>query len=809
MLQNYIKVGLRSINRAKGFAFINIAGLAVGLSCSLLIAAYVIDDINYDSFHPNSENLYRVALERHFPDRQRTYAQTPLPMAAALYEDFPEVIRSTRLFKNPQDTRVRRDDQDFFERNYLLADSSFFAVFGIKLVHGKAHEVLTKPNSIVLTQSAASKYFGEVEAVGKMLIIGDTSQFIVSGICEDVPSRSHLEFDFLLSMISYRQIYEGSFWGSYNSYAYLVLANNTNKEELETKLHETVRQYVGPQLESVLGITYDQYVEAGNIHNYFLQPIKDIHLKSNHHGEIKPNGNMMNVYLFTIISIFILIIACINFVNLSTAQSAKRAKEVGVRKAIGSLRSNLIGQFLTESVILSFVATLLAFLFAILLLPYFNELASKDIALVNISPMLLVLVIIGLTVGIGLFAGLYPAFYLSSFDATAILKGSFKAGSKIKMRNILVVFQFSISVFLSIATLVVYQQMSYMKNKELGFEKEQMIIIDRANLLSSGITSFKDELLASTNVEAVTSSFHLPGRQMGGGTFEAIGIPSTERFLHAGMRVDYSFFDTYRIELVKGRLFSRDMADDDSLSVIINEATLKMVGWDEPIGKKIQPVYGPQLEIIGVVKDFHYASLQEEISPMVMHGYDMNEPLPFLPNIISVRIANTDNPNDVLAHIENSWSRRVNDRPLDYTFLDQEFDAQYKQEEQFGTVFTFFSILVIFIAIIGVIGLSTYMAAQRNKEIGIRKVLGASVSSIWLLLSRDFVILVVIANILMWPAAYFAAVSWLDAYAYQVSISLWPYLLVGGSSLIIVLLTIGFQSYKAAISNPVNSIRNE
>jgi putative ABC transport system permease protein len=351
--------------------------------------------------------------------------------------------------------------------------------------------------------------------------------------------------------------------------------------------------------------------------------------------------------------------------------------------------------------------------------------------------------------------------------------------------------------------------MNYMKLKDLGFDKEQILIIERANLLGQGLSTFRNELLSSTSIKAVSASFQLPGRQIGGGTFEAIGIANTERFLHASMRVDYGFYETYGIELLDGRLFSSDHSDDDSLTVVINEATVRMVGWTEPIGKKIQPVFGPPLEVIGVVSDFHFASLHEEISPLVMQGFDMNLQQGFIPNIVSVKISGSDNIETALSHLNSSWDSQVTDRPLDYIFLEQEFNTQYKQEEQFGQVFTLFSLLVVFIAIIGVIGLSTFIAAQRNKEIGIRKVLGASVSNIWLLLSREFVILVILANLLMYPLVYLAINNWLEGYAYQVGLTIWPYLVVGSGSVAIVLITIGRQAYKAAIADPVNSIRNE
>lgn len=813
MLKNYLLVAFRNIKKYQGFATTNILGLSVGFACFILIAAYIIDEFQYDSFHINKENIYRVALERHFPDRHVNFPRVPLPMAEALLEDYAEVVEATRFYSDFEEVRVSYEDDVYFEDNYLGADAKFFSIFTIPFLEGNPKTALSHPNSVVLTEATKVKYFGNTPALGKLLTFGDSTEFMVTGVCKDISDKSHLEYDFITSLISYTDVYENSFWGSYYSFTYIQLKDGFNPRLLEEKLPEMVRQYIGPQIEQYLGKSYQEYLDAGNIHNYFLQPLASIHLNSNFEREIKANGNLSSLYLFATIGLFILLIAGINFINLSTAQSTKRAKEIGIRKALGSQKAHLVWQFLVETMLLSSIAMVFALVWVSFALPYFNDLAAKSITLNQFPLIPFSMALFSIATTVGMLAGLYPALYMASFQPVKILKGNLKQTTgKFSLRSTLVVVQFSISILLTLATVVVFSQMEFMKNQNLGFEKEQVLIIDRAHLLHNGYTTFKNELNGHQTVESVSYSYSIPGRVSDGGTFEAIGMEATERFLHNTIAVDYDFFRTYGVEVDKGRSFSRDIATDNTAAVMMNKATQKMVGWSDPIGSKLQPVIGPQREIIGVFKDFHYASLHEEISPLLIYVFNDEEINPEqsnLPPYISVRIKAGNNLASTIDYIKQKWTAQVFSDDLHYFFLDDEFDQLYRQEERFGNIFTAFSVLAIFIASIGVIGLSTFITEQRFKEIGIRKVLGASVQKILILLSYDFLKLVVLANLIVGPIAYFLMNNWLESYPFRMEIDIVHFVSIALASVILVLVTIGYHSLKAALVKPIQSIRNE
>lgn len=810
MIRNYIKTAIRNFLRDKGYSFINVMGLAIGMTCSLLIALYVWDELRYDNFHLK-ENLYRVALHRTFPANDTYWATTPSPMAEVLTNEYPEVKEATRLFQLFGDLRVRHNDDIFFEPEALAADSNFFDLFNIKMLKGNPKEALRLRNSVILTESTAKKYFGNQDPMGQQLFLfSDTSSYMVTGITEDVPSNCHFTFDLLLSFISFPTS-ESTTWASYSVYNYVVLDKPESRTKLEDKFPALVRQYFGPQVEIMIGKTYDEYVAAGNNHYYHLQPVRDIHLHSNYLQELKPNGDVRYVYLFVAVCFFILFVAGVNFTNLSTARSFRRSKEIGVRKVHGSLKSQLVFQFLTESLLVTCLALIVAVLAVALLLDGFNEFTAKSISFSNLNPLWVLFSLIVLLLANGILAGIYPAFVVSAMEPIQILKGKIQSGrGKSFLRNSLVIVQFGVSVVLIISTLVIYKQLDYMRDKKLGFDKDHLLIIERANTLSLQRKAFNEELRLLTGVSSVGNSFSVPGRQIGGSTFQPVGEEATERINHASNFCDFHFPATLGTELVAGRMFSEDIAGD-SLAIVVNEALISRVGWKSPevaVGEKIRPVFDPQnqYEIIGVVKDFNFESLHTAIQPLAFYGNDSES---FNPSLSVVRIQAGANSQEVLASIEKLWKKFLPGDRFEYSFMDEEFDSLYRQEERFGKLFSLFSGLAIFIATIGVIGLSTFMASQRTKEIGIRKVIGASVPSLLLLLSKDFLKLVVIANLIFWPLAWYGLTQWLANYPFRTELTLSLFLLTGLFTATLVMTSILWQSLKAAMTNPVKSLRSE
>ncbi|MEQ9425761.1 MAG: ABC transporter permease [Cyclobacteriaceae bacterium] len=809
MLKNFIKIGLRNLIRNKGISLINISGLAVGIACSLLIFAYVVDETNYDDFYENQESLYRVQLHRTFPGRESWFATTPIPMGATLTSDMPEVADATRLFEIFNELQVSPNGEDqFFETKILAADSNFFKVFSFPFADGSKNDALLTPNTLVLSESTAIKYFGRSNVVGETLELQGNQSWNVGGVIKDLPKRSHFEFDILLSFNSFPQVANNNFWGSYSCYNYVKLKEGVNPSAIETKIPQVIEQYMGPQVESIVGTAYEDYVAAGNNHNYFLMPLRDIHLKSNLQREIKPNGNINYIYFFSLIAVMILVIACFNFMNLSTAASVKRAKEVGMRKVLGSEKRWLVAQFLTESIVVTCISTLLATGLFFYQLPFFNDLAGKNIAISDFSIDAVAFLLLSLILVVGVFAGSYPAFFISSFGTLKILKGGLKLqNKKWSLRNILVVSQFGVSVFLVVATLLIIRQTNHMMNQSLGFEKDQILVIERANA-TSNLEQFMSSLKSSSAVKEVSATVHVPGRQIGGGTFEAIGIPATERYLFDAMTVDYNFAEAYGLKLIKGRFYD-DNLPSDTASVVINQATVDMVGWDDPIGKEILPTSGTRLKIIGVVEDFHYASLHEQISPLVFFGIPRRNLMDNPPSLLSVRIEAGNNMNQAVDFIEGKWSEWNPGNNPEYSFLDAEFDSLYEQEQNFASIFSSLASLAIFIAIVGVLGLSAFISAQRIKEVGIRKVLGASISQLLLLLSVDFVQLVLIANLLVAPLLYFALSEWLSNYPYSVGVPLDLLVFTALGSMVIVIMAVSYHAYRAAITNPSKTLKCE
>lgn len=804
MLKNYFKVAIRNIFRQRIYALINISGLAIGICCCLLIVSYVLDELSYDKFHPDTDQTFRIALDRKFPDNEFMYARSPVPMGSTVAREIPEVTAATRLFNTFGSLTFQFEDRYFDERHVIAADANFFDFFGVELIAGDPSKALIESNSLIITQEMALKYFGEEEALGKLLEIQNLGQMMVRGVVQSMPANAHFHFDFLFSLSTMPSLYDSQFWGSYNVYNYVKMAPEM-VATVEEKLTPLLQRYMEPQIQSVLGISWQQYEEAGNAHRYFFQPVTDIHLHSALQWELEPNGSFSTVYLFAGISAFILLIACVNFVNLSTARSANRAKEVGVRKVLGAIKRQLVIQFLTESVLMCLFALLLAIGLTALVLPFFNELSGKTLAIQDfLSPQILFL-LLAFSLLLGLVSGLYPAFFLSAFKPVSALKGKLKGGAKnIGLRNGLVIFQFAVSIVLVIGTVVIYQQLQFLNDKPLGFDKDQLVVVERASLLADQSSTFKNTLLQNPDVLEVTGMNSIPGREITGGTFTDVTGDASDRFLMPNFTGDYDLIKTMGLEVIEGRAFNSQMVTD-STAVIINEAAARTFKWKDPIGKQLQPINGPIFQVIGVVKDFHFESLHQEIRPLALFARDLDaQPA----NLMMVKLK-TDNLSETLAYLDKQWTTFVPERPLAYRFVNEEFGALYEAEQRSGRIFTAFSTLAIFIACLGAFGLAAFLATQRMKEIGVRKVLGASIFSIVSLLSRDFVKLILIANLVGWPLAYLAMQRWLENFAYAVAIDWLTFILVAVGSIVIALSTVSYHSIKAALNNPVNTLHHD
>ncbi|GAA4446988.1 ABC transporter permease [Nibrella saemangeumensis] len=812
MLRNYLKTAWRNLLKNKLNTAINIIGLSIGMVCCMLIVMYVVDELRYDRFWANGDRIYRMALERKYTDRVSKYAMIPASYARDVEQDIPEVEESVRLFNFGNGaTLVKYQNQTFEERNVMAADSSFFRIFQVPLIQGQPDRVLNRPNAAVLTQSTAKRIFGNTNPIGKTLELVQGPKVEVTGISEDVPENAHLAYTILISTPG-APFAEQPNHISFSAHTYLLLRPGTNPAVVQGKFPAIVEKYAAGEVQRNFGVSFKEYLKAGNGYFYFLQPLQSIHLDSHLEAELKPNGSRTLVYIFSVIAAFVLLIACVNFMNLATARSSERAKEVGIRKSLGSTKGQLAAQFLTESVLLSMFSFGLALILVAVLLPAFNDLARKQLSAWSLLqpdtlPQMLLVALF-----IGLLAGSYPAGVLSSFEPIKVLKGKFFSTNQgHSLRNGLVVFQFAISIILIISTLVVFTQLRFIQNKELGFAKEAVVNLQGAGFLGPNTEAFKQEVTQIAGVAGVGGTNSAPGNQNGffGIIFHKEG--ESETVTGRGTVVDEAYLPTMKMAMVAGRTFSK--AFNDSLSVILNEEAVRQLGFTDPIGKK---VFSPDpfnrangadvpLTVVGVVKDFHFQSLHQRIAPLfVLHNRWFGR----TDNQIVVRVQ-TDNLQPVVARIESLWKRYLPDQSFHYSFLDSDWEALYQAEQVSQRIFGVFSLLAIFIACMGLLGLAIYIIQQRTKEIGIRKVLGASVASIVALLSRDFLKLVFIALLIASPIARYAMNSWLEDFAYRIDVPWWAFVLAGVLAVGIALLTVSYQSIKAALMNPVTSLRSE
>ena len=810
MFKNYLKVALRNLWKNKAFSAINITGLSAGLAVCLLIVLYVKDEMSYDKYNLQAENIYRLDADIFFNGTQFTSAVAPAPLAPTLKKDLPQVIQYTRL-RNFGDIFIKKDNQNIQNHNAVFADSTFFQVFSIPMIAGNRLTALNEPNSIVIDETTAKKYFASTDVLGKTLYVDNSVNCKITGVIRDMPHQSHFHFSFIRPM---RDTYhdDQNDWLSNNYASYVLVRPGVTQASLQKQVNATINNYLAKQLEQVLHTSASEMSKGGNHFIYPVMPLTDIHLRSNKSYEFEANGNVAYVYIFSVIAAFILLIACVNFMNLSTARSANRAKEVGIRKVAGSLRSNLITQFLTESVLVSFFSLILALGIAALLLPLFNQLAGKQMSVLTLFSSWLLPVLIALVIVVGCVAGSYPAFYLSSFQPVQVLKGSIAKGFKSSwLRSGLVVFQFFISIALIIGTIVIYNQLNYIRSREIGYNRDQVLVINNTYVLDRQIKTFKQEMLKISGVQSAAIAGSLPtetGHNQNG-WFKDPTLDAKKVIILTDFYADQNYISTLGMQMAAGRNFSLDFPTDSS-AVIVNETAAKLLGFKNPLGETLYRPGGyasdggftsKAFHIIGIVKDFNFSSMHDKVGPLIISlGENYGR--------VAMRI-NSKNIPGLISQVENKWNSMAPGQPFSYTFLDADFNKIYEAEQRTGKLFISFAVFAIFIACLGLFGLVTYAAEQRIKEIGIRKVLGASVVEIVTMISKDFVKLVLIASVIAFPVAWWMMSKWLQSFAYRINISWWVFALAGLLTIAIALITVSFQAIRAALANPVKSLRTE
>lgn len=794
MLKNYLTLAYRNLIKDKFYSLINIFGLTIGVTCGMLLFLYVTDELSYDKYHTKASRIYRIVSYITEPDKINRWTSTQPPLVKTLKQDYPFVESYARFFSNGR-VMFRLGEQKFYEEDVYATDSTIFDIFTHKFLEGDPKLALAQPGSVVLTKKVADRYFGKSSALGQILRTDDTTSYKVTGVIEDVPKNSHFTFNALMSLNQYQRQADG--WGGFYINSYLLLSKNADIKKLEAGFPQLYEKYMSSIFKRMgIHITYQ------------LQPLTSIHLYSHFDGET--NGDIGYVYTFSAVAFFMLLIASINYMNLATAQSAKRAKEVGLRKVMGSLKGALIAQFLTESVMITMISLLSSVVLVAALLPFFNTVSGKEIGYMQLLSPQFILIGLAIVIFTGLVSGSYPAFYLSAFEPADVLKGSFKARGGSFFRKALVVAQFTISLVMLICTWIVYQQLNYMRNKDMGYDRDQVLTIDyQGDQPREKYNTFRKEMLDNPNIQNLATASS-PVSNIGGRII--FNVESTTGMKEMAFKptvIDQDYIKTMGMKIVAGRTFSDEFPSDTSNSVMVNEAAVKRMNWKDPIGKKVEIDNGPNdgktprptAQVVGVVKDFHQQSLYNPIEPMIMIYRRANP-------VIHIKIK-TQNTASTLAFIEKKWQETYPDRLFEYRFLDQDFQSAYHADELRGQIFTAFSTLTILIACLGLFGLATFTTEQRVKEIGVRKVLGGSVSSVVLLLSKDFTRLVLFSFPIAIPIAYFSMRHWLQSFPFKTDIEPWVFLAACALTLVICWLTVIYQSLKAALANPVTSLRSE
>jgi putative ABC transport system permease protein len=806
MFFNYLKTSFRNLLRYKGYSIINIAGMTLGLASSILILLFVLDELSYDKFHKDADRIYRISVMGKIQGPEIRAAVSCVPVGPALVKELPGVEQYTRLFPFGGDPLVRYEDKGFVEDGFIYADSTFFDVFTTRFIAGNSGKALNRPNTVVITRSIAMKYFGSTDVVGKSLQIFDPpQQFSVEGVIEDYPANSHFGFTMLASFMS-SPLSQSTIWVGNSLYTYIRIAENTSAKDLESAMVAIVDKYVGPQLKQFLGFDLIQMREAGNRYGYVLTPLTDIHLKSDLNFEFSPNGSMSTIYIFSLIALFLIVIASINFMNMATARASSRAREVGIRKVVGSQRSHLVGQFLTESSLLTLISFILAIIVVFLALPYFNDIADKELSASLINWGIFLPVLILLLVFISLASGSYPSFYLAGFNPVAVLKGKLQMGIRGGwLRKSLVIIQFFITIGLIVCTLIISKQNSYIRNKDLNFNKEKLLIVNRAYALGNQTEVFQERVKAIPGITSAGLTTQVPGGQSPGNTvFRREGDASEELQAFNVMVTDPDFQKTMKIEMVQGRYFSRDYGSDSS-AVVINEAAAKSLQWENAVDHVLYQVAANPtggdlpLNVIGVIKDYNYESLHQEVKPLLIRMADGG--------VFSVIRYDGLQESDVISKVRAIWTEVVPNQPYDYSFMEDQLQNNYQKDRQMGKIFTIFSILAIVVACLGLLGLASFTIEKRKKEISIRKCLGAPSASIMEMLMTETILLVIISTVLASPLSWYLMDRWLQNFNYRISIGAGSFILATLIALLIALGTILMHVYKASVRNPVDALK--
>jgi len=802
MFKNYLKVALRHLRKSPTYSFINIAGLAVGMACCLLISLYVFNELGYDKFHHQADRVFRVKIELDLNGILYKEASIQFPAAEAFLRDFPEVKRAVRFYRDDSFPLVQIGERKFTEQKFFFADPAVFEVFDFLLVKGDAATAFNEPNSVVLTEATAQKYFGEADPLGQVLRYQNNFDLKVTGVAKNVPQNAHFKFDFLAQMQFQLNLWEGPasiggrekqwFWTG--CWTYLLLSDENAAQSLSAKLPGFVQKYFP-----------ERYKGASLV----LQPLADIHLYSNIDNEIEPNSQVLYVYIFSAIAFLILMIACINFVNLTTAKSANRAKEVGIRKVVGANKRQLVYQLLGETLTASVIALAAALVIVELLLPAFSNLTGRQLSISMLQNWQGLVLFLTLAFAVGILSGIYPAFFLSRFNPVSIFKGTIPLGSgKQGLRKALVVTQFTITCALLIGIGVVYQQLNFLREKELGFNKEHVLFIKAKPDVSRQYDAFRSELLQSPGIIGVAGASNIPGEGVFAYRFVPEGGSRKNPVMLPLMLVDYDFVQTMNIDIAQGRGLSRKHPSDIAEAFLLNEKAVQDFGWkDNPIGKKMELFAAGTTQIaksgyvVGVIRDYHFESLHHEVKPLVLTLSPWN-------SYYAVKIGG-GNMNEALAQIESTWKKFSPDWPLEYAFLDKKLEQLYQNESKLAQIINAFALIAIVMACLGLFGLSAHAAEKRVKEIGIRKLLGASARSIVSLLTNDFIKLVLLANLFALPAAYFAMNTWLQNFAYHIELEWWMFAAAASVTLAIALATVSTQAIKAAFANPVEALRYE
>jgi putative ABC transport system permease protein len=805
MLKNYIKTALRNIRRNKLYSVLNIAGLAIGVTCCLLILLYVQDELSYDRFHDKADRIFRVNTIIDLKDRHMNFASTAHVQGPMFKDEFPEIENYVRFNYYGSRRVIQYEDRSFTEEKFIWVDNSIFEVFSFKLLKGNPEDALVEPNTVVITEEMAEKYFGKEDPIGKNLRIHNETLYMVTGVMENVPMNSHFRPDFFASFSTLELEPTGNpaedLMSNIDYLTFVLLREGTDYKQLEGKFEGFVERHLGPLLEAFEGKA-----------SYELDPLPRIYLHSERQGELERTGDIAYIYLFSGIGLFILLLACLNFMNLSTARSANRAKEVGLRKVVGAQRRQLIRQFIGESMILTIIAFFIALLFVAISMPVFNSISGKVLTMEYFIKLQFVGGFIGLFILVSLIGGSYPAFFLSAFRPVEVLQGRLKRGAKSSvLRVTLVSLQFTVSIVLIIGTLLVDKQLNFVRNRKLGYDKDHVIALRiRNEETQKKYEAIKNELLRHSNILSVTASSSLPLGRNSFSAHHAIGKPESELTMLFSQIVDEDFIDTYNIEIVKGRNFSKDFPTDSQEAVIINEAAVRKLGWhDNPLGQQIEVFMSlekrKKFKVVGVVKDYHFESLHKKIEPLIL--YNSN---PHGGNYYRISMRTTpERIQETVAFIKSKWNEFDSQYPIEYVFLDEQYDELYRTEERLGQLFGYFTTLAIIIGCLGLFGLSAFSAEQRTKEIGIRKVLGATIPGVIVLLVKEFTKWVLLAIVIAWPLGYFMMNKWLQNFAYRTNLEFGTFLLAAVLALIISIITVIYQASKAALANPIDSLRYE